>query len=168
VISAVYPFVPSDFPVPDGLAHPSFRLRMLAASDAEADYDAVMASQARLRAGSPHGWPRAGFTLEENRADLVRHEQEFHDRAAFAYTVLSPEESEVLGCVYINPTESEDAHDAEVYMWVRDEHHPSLTALLFNAVDDWLRQDWPFGSVRYIRREYYDGASVPALERTAS
>ena len=53
------PFVPETFQVPAGMTHPDFRLRMLAAADAEADYDAVMASQARLRAGSPHGWPRA-------------------------------------------------------------------------------------------------------------
>ncbi len=149
------PFVPSDFPVPDGLAHSSFRLRMLTASDAEADYDAVMASEARLRAGSPHGWPREGFTLEENLADLVRHEQEFHDRVAFAYTMVDPDDTEVLGCVYINPTDPADEHDAQAYMWVREEHHPQLTEALFSEVDAWLKRDWPFTSVRYVRTEYY-------------
>ena len=149
------PFVPADFNVPDGLVHSEFRLRMLAASDAEADYQAVMASQARLRAGSPHGWPREGFTLEENLADLVRHEQEFHDRVAFAYTMVSPDESQVLGCVYINPTAAEDDDDALAYMWVRDEYQEQLTGVLFHAVDAWLRRDWPFNSVRYIRTQYY-------------
>lgn len=148
-------FVPETFPVPTGLSHPDFRLRMLAAADAEADYDAVMASQARLRAGSPHGWPREGFTLAENLADLERHEQEFHDRVAFAYTMVRPDESEVLGCVYINPPEPGDGHDAQAYMWVRDEHHPALTGTLFAQVRDWLDRDWPFESVRYIRSEYY-------------
>lgn len=152
--------IPDDFAVPAGLEHEQFRLRMLAAADAEADYDAVMASQARLRAGSPHGWPREGFTLEENLADLVRHEQEFHDRVAFAYTMVSPDESRVLGCVYINPPEtndeaSADPHDAQAYLWVRDEYHPELTGSLFEAVQNWLARDWPFQSVRYIRTEYY-------------
>ena len=102
-----------------------------------------MASQARLRAGSPHGWPRQGFTLEENLQDLIRHEQEFHDRIAFAYTMVRPDESEVLGCVYINPPDPEDEQDARAYMWVRDEHHPDLTAILFDEVDAWLQRDWP-------------------------
>lgn len=154
------PLVPDDFKVPDGLVHADFHLRMLAASDAEADYDAVMASQARLRAGSPHGWPRAGFTLKENLADLIRHEQEFHDRIAFAYTMVAPDDSEVLGCVYINPADPQDEHDAQVYMWVRDEHHPELTGTLFSAVDAWLQRDWPFRSVRYIRTEYYEGCAA--------
>lgn len=148
-------FVPEGFSVPECLVHPDFRLRMLAATDVEADYEAVMASQARLRAGSPHGWPREGFSLAENLADLVRHEQEFHDRVAFAYTMVSPDDAEVLGCVYINPADPDDDYDAQAYMWVRDEHHERLTTALFRAVDAWLQHDWPFASVRYIRTQYY-------------
>jgi hypothetical protein len=149
------PLVGADFPVPEGLSTPGFRLRMLTAADAAADYEAVMASRRRLRAGSPHGWPREGFTLAENLADLERHEQEFHDRVAFTYTMVNPEDTEVLGCVYINPPASDGDHDAEVYMWVRDEHHPTLTTTLFEAVADWLERDWPFHSVHYIRTGYF-------------
>lgn len=153
-------FVPSGFHVPAGLEHPRFRLRMLATSDAEADYEAVMASQARLRRGSPHGWPREGFTLAENRDDLARHEREFRERIAFAYTVVAPDESLVLGCVYINPPRAGEASEdgkaeANVYLWVRDEHHPELTRILFDAVDAWLREQWPFDRIRYVRTEYY-------------
>ena len=131
---------------------------MLRASDARADYEAVMASADRLRAGSPHGWPRPGFTLEENLADLERHEAEFRDRQAFAYTVLAPDGSSVLGCVYINPPEdpSPDGKPvADVYLWVRDEHHPALTRELYEAVAAWLRSSWPFVRVRWVRTEYY-------------
>ncbi|HEY5644634.1 MAG TPA: hypothetical protein VIS76_01710 [Pseudomonadales bacterium] len=152
------PFVPEDFQIPATLLHPLFRLRMLRAADAQADYEAVMASQARLRAGSPHGWPRPGFTLAENMADLERHEREFHDRVAFAYTVLTPDESTVVGCVYINPcslAETDPALMADVYLWVRDEHHPLLTRVLFEAVGEWLASRWPFERVRYVRTEYY-------------
>jgi len=149
------PLVDQDFRVPEGISGPGFRLRMLAATDAEADYEAVMASSVRLRAGSPHGWPREGFTLAENLADLERHEQEFHDRVAFAYTMVNPEDTEVLGCVYINPPATEGDHDAEVYMWVRDEQHQALTTPLFDAVSDWLEHDWPFRSVRFIRTGYF-------------
>ncbi len=152
------PFVPADFPVPEGLEHPRFRLRMLRADDAEADYEAVMASRHRLRAGSPNGWPREGFTLAENRADLVRHEREFRERQAFAYTVVDPDDTRVLGCVYINPPASGGEagnHDAQVYLWVRDEHHPALTGTLRKAVAGWLDACWPFRRVRYVRTGYY-------------
>jgi hypothetical protein len=76
------PLVPVSFDVPQALEHPAFRLRMLQATDAQSDYEAVMESQARLRAGSPRGWPRPGFTLAENLADLTRHEAEFRSRIA--------------------------------------------------------------------------------------
>jgi len=131
-----------------------------------------MASAARLRAGSPHGWPRPGFTLAENLADLERHEQEFRDRAAFAFTVVSPDESRVLGCVYINPctvtpcvagpraeTPPPDGPAAAVYLWVRDEHHPALTGTLYRAVKDWLVSSWPFSRVCWIRTAYYEDGS---------
>lgn len=152
-------FVPAKFKVPEGLRHPAFRLRMLRATDAEADYEAVMASAKRLREGSPNGWPREGFTLEENLADLIRHEQEFHERRAFAYTVLAPDDSTVLGCVYINPPAAGEAgaHDAEVYLWVRDERHPELTGKLYDAVRAWLASSWPFRQVRFVRTGYYLG-----------
>ena len=156
-------FIPADFVVPDGLAHPQFSLRMLRETDTAADYEAVMASAQRLRAGSPHGWPRPGFTLAENREDLVRHEQEFLDRVAFAYTVLAPDGGRVLGCVYINPpaTPSEDGTPtADVHLWVRDEHHPELTGTLFEAVDGWLASSWPFAQVRYVRTAYYQDSAA--------
>jgi len=155
--------------VPAGLSGPGFRLRMLGASDVERDYEAVMASAARLRAGSPHGWPRPGFTLAENLADLRRHEREFHDRAAFAYTVVAPDESCVLGCVYINPCtvgtddSASDERAAAVYLWVRDEHHPALTGVLYQAVKDWLASSWPFRRVCWIRTAYYEGGSGPEI-----
>ena len=78
--------------------------------------------------------------------------------------MVSPDESKVLGCVYINPPTpndeaAADAHDAQVYMWVRDEYHPELTGPLLEAVQGWLARDWPFQTVRYIRTEYYQGAA---------
>lgn len=141
-----------DFQVPELLEAPEFRLRMLQASDAEADYEAVMESQERLRATSANGWPRPGFTLEENRADLLRHEAEFKARDAFAYTMVTADEHQVLGCVYINPSEQADA---DVYMWVRESRRAELIRPLRQAVERWLANDWPFRDINYIRREYY-------------
>ena len=110
-------FVPANSIVPPLLETEHFRLRMLSVDDVERDYEAVMETQERFHAMG-YSWPREGFTIAENLADLERHQQEFLDREAFAYTVVSLDESRVLGCVYINPAEDEHI-DASVRMWVR-------------------------------------------------
>lgn len=146
------PFVPADFEVPPVLETDRFRLRMLSVADVEKDYEAVIESRVLLRA-SGGTWPRDGFTLEENLADLQRHQQEFLEREAFAYTVVALDESRVLGCLYINPPHYTDA-DAEVYMWVRQsEHAHGLDAFLFQTVKEWMATAWPFATVAYPGRE---------------
>lgn len=146
-------FVPSDFHVPSMLETGRFRLRMLSVDDVEKDYQAVIESRELLHAMFGGPWPREGFTLQENLRDLKRHQQEFLDRKAFAYTVVSLDESRVLGCVYINPARKTDA-DAEVHMWVRQsEYDQGLDAVLFQAVKEWLDSAWPFASVAHPGRE---------------
>ena len=127
-------------------------MRMLSVDDVEKDYEAVMETQERFHAmGS--SWPRVGFTIEENLADLERHQQEFLDREAFAYTVVSLDERRVLGCVYINPTEKAEV-EASVNMWVREsEHDKGLDEVLFKTVKDWMESSWPFTAVIYPGRE---------------
>jgi len=98
-------------------------------------------------------WPREGFTLKENLDDLEGHQGEFLNREAFAYTVISLDESRVLGCVYINPAHEIDA-DAIVVMWVRQsEYDQGLDPILFQAVKDWISAVWPFQTVAYPGRE---------------
>ena len=146
------PFVPDDFEAPDILETERFRLRMLSVGDVEKDYEAVIESRELLHSmGST--WPREGFTIEENLADLQRHQQEFLDRKAFAYTVVSLDERRVLGCVYINPT-NEQGYDALAYMWVRQsEYDQGLDPILFQTVKTWLESSWPFSAVYYYGRE---------------
>jgi hypothetical protein len=146
------PFVSAEFDVPSLLETERFRLRMLSIDDVEKDYEAVIESRELLHSMFGGPWPREGFTLKENLRDLERHQQEFLDRKAFAYTVISLDESRVLGCVYINPPRMTDA-DAEVYMWVRQsEYDQSLDAVLFQEVKNWLGSAWPFASVAYPYR----------------
>ena len=107
-------FVPNDFKIPTLLETDLFRLRMLSVDDVEKDYEAVIESRELLNTMFGGPWPRVGFTLEENLTDLERHQrsasigdvpahQEVLDRKAFAYTVVSLDETKVLGCIYINP-----------------------------------------------------------------
>jgi RimJ/RimL family protein N-acetyltransferase len=145
-------FVPDDFEIPALLETDRFRLRMLSVDDVEKDYEAVIESRKLLHTMFGGPWPRPGFTLEENLADLKRHQQEFLNRKAFAYTVVSLDENRVLGCVYINPPETTDS-DAVVVMWVRQtEYDKGLDEILFNTVKDWITSDWPFKKVDYPGR----------------
>jgi hypothetical protein len=145
-------FVPDDFEIPDMLGTDRFRLRMLSVDDVEKDYEAVIESRELLHTMFGGLWPKPGFTLEENLADLERHQQEFLSRKAFAYTVVSLDETRVLGCVYINPSVT-TASDAVVVMWVRQtEYDKGLDEILFNNVRDWISSVWPFKKVDYPGR----------------
>ena len=145
-------FVPDDFEIPALLETDRFRLRMLSVDDIEKDYEAVIESRELLHTLFGGPWPRPEFTLEENLADLERHQQEFLSRKAFAYTVMSLDETRVLGCVYIDPPETTDSN-AVVVMWVRQtEYDKGLDEILFNKARNWISSDWPFKKVDYLGR----------------
>lgn len=147
-------FVPVAFEIPQQLETDQFRLRMLSTEDVEKDYEAVVSSAERLRAMFQQwkGWPREGFTVTENLEDLRRHQKEFGRREAFAYTVVRLDETAVLGCVYINPSQHREV-DAEVLMWVREsEYEKGLDSVLFQTVEKWLKDRWPFEKVVYPGR----------------
>jgi len=145
-------FVPLDFEVPQGLETPDFVLEPLGPEHNEPDYAAWSSSLEHIRAtpGYPDGsWPRE-MTLDENRADLQRHAEDFRTRKGFTYTVLDPASRDVIGCVYIYPLRDSD-HDARALSWVR-ESHAQLDIPLWRAVTAWLQSDWPFTSVEYTPR----------------
>lgn len=145
-------FVPEDFAIPPVLETKQFRLRMLSVDDVEKDYEAVMETQRRFLSLG-YDWPREGFTIEENLADLEQHQREFLNREAFAYTVVAPDESRVLGCVYINPAKETES-DARIRMWVREsEYEKGLDPVLFREVREWIKKEWPFRKVSYPERE---------------
>ena len=145
--------VPDDFIVPEMLETEKLRLRMLSVDDVEKDYEAVMTSIEHLQSlCDPYAsaiWPQEGMTIEEDLRDLERHQSEFLAKIAFAYTVMSLDESECLGCIYIDPSHVKE-YDAEVYLWVRQsEFEKGLEEYLFHAVQKWVDEVWPFGRVAY-------------------
>lgn len=145
--------VPADFEVPEGLETERLRLRPLTINDAVKDYDAVMTSEERLRSiYNPGGdWP-LGLTLEQNIIELGWHQTEFQLRTSFAYTAVSLDESEVLGCVYIYPTRK-PGYDAEITMWVRQSRiAEGLDEHLFTTVENWIDESWPLPNPAYPGR----------------
>jgi hypothetical protein len=139
-------FVPDDFTVPAGLEHDRFRLRMLSVNDVVKDFDALCERVNR------DGEPQQRFvdTVAENLVDLGWHQKEFETRRSFAYTMVAPDESQVLGCVYVEPSET---HDAKVWMWVRrSAWEAGLDPVLEAAVRDWIAREWPFERIDWGKR----------------
>lgn len=90
------------------------------------------------------------MTLDENRADLQRHADDFVNRTGFTYSVLDPTSRNVIGCAYIYPAREGDT-GAGARSWARASH-AHLDAPLWRAVRAWLKTDWPFAGVEYAPR----------------
>ncbi|MEU4248338.1 N-acetyltransferase [Amycolatopsis sp. NPDC026612] len=142
-------FVPAGFEPPTSLATRQFRLEPLGPQHNQADHAAWMSSIEHIRAtpGYPDGdWPpRHGMTLEQNLADLRRHADHFTRGAGFTFTVLDPAGNDVIGCVYLYPSASEE-WDVTVQSWVRADR-AVLDPAVADAVARWLTTDWPWKRV---------------------
>ncbi len=148
--------------LPDDFVHPStetlmegYRLRPIRASDVELDLPAVMGSRERLWSiyGEAWGWPPATMTAEQDREDLAHHEAEIERHESFNYALFDTAESELIGCVYIDPPERAGA-DAEISWWVRDEYLGSdVERALDDFVPAWIERTWPLEAPRYVGRD---------------
>ncbi len=137
------PLVPANFVVPRELRTDRFHLRPLTIHDVVKDYAAMMSRGAVTK----------GLTLEQNLMDLGWHQVEFQRRSSFTYTVMNPDESTCLGCVYIYPSDTEGI-DADIHMWVRgEEANTGLDGILCAAVRRWIESDWCFAHVAYPGRD---------------
>lgn len=164
------PWLPADW------AHPTHvplsgghHLRPIRATDVDLDMPAVMGSRERLWSiyGAAWGWPPAGMTAEQDRADLARHEAEIEAHESFNYALLDADETALLGCVYVDPPEREGA-DAEISWWVVDRLVGSpLERELDALVPRWIAEDWPLTRPRYVGRDLSWDAWMALPEVTA-
>ncbi len=137
--------------VPSALKTARFVLEPLAEKHAELDFKALMSCRERLRRELQWGeWPPADFTIELNRADLADHFGEFSRGEAFAYTVLSPDRTRCLGCIYIERCTEIDG--AQLAFWVIDDAL-DIEAELVTEVLDWIHETWSIGRVLIPLRE---------------
>ena len=152
------PIVPADFKIPEKLETEKFILLPLSPEVVIEDYEAVMTSIEHLRSsghmsGNTDGWPSPQLTFATDLRHLKGHYKKFLERVEYAYTVLSPDKSVCLGCVYIQPTQK-PGYDARVRMWVRkSEFDKGLDLILFEEVKGWIEKDWPFVNPGYPGRE---------------
>lgn len=128
--------LPESLRPPDTFGGPGFAARPLRLADAEADFEAVMATASRLQGvlDPDSDWP-AGLTLHENRVDLGWHEREFTLGHSYAWTLRDPGDRQVLGCAYLYPAERAD-FSAMGFWWVRTgfEHLDGLAGRVFREL----------------------------------
>jgi RimJ/RimL family protein N-acetyltransferase len=158
-------FYPPNQSVPARLRTDEFILRPLTTAHVNLDYAALMVSTEMLRLWSGTSWPTDDFTLEENWEDLAMHDREHQERVAFTYTVLTPDEMECLGCVYITPLTNSVALNPQVLtdiapdtavvgFWVKQPRLADhLDKRLLVALRDWLATEWLFSAVYFSARD---------------
>jgi hypothetical protein len=103
--------------------------------------------------GAAWGWPPADMSYAADELDLARHEREIAAHETFNYAVLDADETELLGCVYIDPPDehSPPGTDAVVSWWVVDAAVGSELEQAIDAlVPHWLAEVWGFTSVHYF------------------
>lgn len=175
------PFTDSTEPVPAELRTEEFVLRPIVVDDTEMDYAAVMETREYLRLWRQSTWPEDDFTVEANRTDLVDLEQRHAARRAFTYTVLNPNGTECLGCVYVFPTSAtflakstvtpvgDDEWvdvDAVVFFWARlSQMEVGMDERLLAALRAWFKDEWKLEKTVYVTSEQFT-QQVDLLDRT--
>jgi hypothetical protein len=162
-----------------GLAEPvaelrttEFVLRPIVADDAEADHGALMETREYLRLWQQSTWPEDDFTVEANRKDLADLEKRHVERRAFTYTVLDPDGTECLGCVYVFPTGATflvrstvvpvGDHawadvEAVVFFWARlSRMKTGMDEGLLAALRAWFDEAWGLKNVVYVTNEQFE------------
>jgi hypothetical protein len=148
-------WLPAGFTPPERVELPTgHHLRPIREADADIDYPAVTGSRERLweKYGEAWGWPPATMTYEADKADLARHEAEIAARETFNYAVLDADETQLLGCVYIDPPDERApaGTDAVSSWWVVDDAvGTELETTLDEFVPRWLTETWGFERVDY-------------------
>ena len=140
--------VADDFVVPLSFDCPGFRMEPLGPRHNERDHEAWMSSIDHIWSTPdfPDGpWPTA-MTLEANHDDMVRHAKHFEERHGFTYSILDGDD--VIGCLYIYPSETADAAASS---WVRASR-AEMDVVTWKAISTWLETDWPFVTVEYGAR----------------
>ncbi len=157
-------FYPPPLQLPQTLQTAGIQLQPLHPRHLDLDYEAVMASREMLNLWSGTNWPTAGFTLADNLADLEWHYEEHEQRKAFTYTILNPDGTFCLGCLYIRPLKELAQHnpgkldhisdrEALARFWLRRSYSGGdLERLALDALIDWFAISWHFPQIYFHTR----------------
>ncbi len=161
-------FYPPNAPIPAGLTTDEFILEPLTTDHVQLDHAALMESVAMLRTWAGGDWPTHEFTVAQNYEDLARHQAEHEERVAFTFTVLTPDRSRCIGCIYLDdlanvlafagadPAQIAGVPDGSVAVrfWATQPRlADDLDAQLFASIRSWLHEEWAFDHLLYRTNE---------------
>jgi YVTN family beta-propeller protein len=134
-------FVPDDFMAPPMPMVGEYVWNILEPEILDSDYSALM-----------HAVGRSGpakITKDEDYGELKRHRWEFQHLTSFAYGILTPDGTEEVACVYVNPSKKQ-GYDAAVRILMTERGaKEGLDAVLIDKVREWVKTSWPFAKVAY-------------------
>jgi hypothetical protein len=120
-------------------------LRPVRAGDVDRHLRAVLESRERLWSlyGSVWHWPSPTLTVDRDREQLARRQTAAEQHRSFTYALFDLGETELLGCVDIDPGPAGGAV-AAVSWWVVDWLVDSpVERVLDEALPTWIAADWP-------------------------
>jgi virginiamycin B lyase len=134
-------FVPDTFMVPRPPAVAGYIWNILEPEILKQDYAALMHTVGRTTPVT--------ITSDEDYGELKRHRWEFQHATSFAYGILSPDGTEEVACVYVNPSKKQ-GYDATVRFLITERGaKENLQPLLEAKVRNWIKTSWPFAKVAF-------------------
>lgn len=134
-------------------------------------FEAHQSSAAMLRESLGWDWPGSKASAERNLDTMQFHYQQHEDGEAFSYVLLSPEDKELVGAVFVAPVQTRpdlpgfepDNYSAEVTFWFNEagQNHAAASDLMGDLLQ-WLDDEWELRSVlfpvatsnEFARREF--------------
>ena len=139
-------WLPPEWPHPRRFDLPTgHHLRPIRSSDVDLHLRAVLESQERLWTlyGAAWQWPRRSLTVDQDREQLRRREADGEQHRSFTYALFDLGETELLGCVDIDPIRG-DVATAALSWWVVDWLVDSpIERCVGEIVPAWITADWP-------------------------
>jgi len=143
---------------PVGWQHPTrvalptgHHLRPVRATDVDLHLAAVLGSQERLWSlyGALWGWPPPDLTVDLDREELARHEEDAARGVSFGYALFDAGETELLGAVTVQPGARPSEAD-DISWWVVDWLVGGpIEAALSAFVPRWIATEWRLHRPRF-------------------
>ena len=163
-------WLPIDWRHPTNALLPTgHHLRPIGPHDASMAVEALRGSREHLREtyGKVRAWPLTAMAGPQDREELRRNEDDTVAHRSFQYALFDLDETELTGCVYIDPTDKPGA-DADISWWVRDEY---VGMVVERALDEWvpiwIKKCWPLHAPRFVGHDltWAQWSDIPSAAR---
>ena len=152
--------LPEGFSPPEQLKFEDILARPLTRADLKEDLAAVNSSIETIQKTRGGSWPEEELNEEFDLLDLAWHEREFREHSSLAYVIYDTNNS-YIGCFYLYPMglrtvldENLLDYDVDASWWVTTSAYKEGHYLkLYNALQQWLSNDFPFSKVYYSNEE---------------